>query len=259
MTTSSIKNARRWAPGGPRGWYFAAIAIVVATAVRLALQPVLGPARPDFAFYIAAAIVEYFFGLWPAIAVMVIGFCITDYMFVPPYGQIYEIDRHDVILAVSFPLLGAVIIGLIERLRRGQYHSEMLAAVAHCRYEMLLRADNDRLLARRDAGETHRLLRTLTENNDKLVFIQVLSPDEAPGTAAAMQPGNRFDDVHPDDIARLTSLQTLGAHKVRLRRESAQSADPASDGSGLPPDLVDAVCERYTTPSGQFLILRLEA
>jgi K+-sensing histidine kinase KdpD len=257
MTTSSIKNARRWAPGGPRGWYLAALSVIVATAARLALQPVLGPARPDITFYIAAATIEYYFGLWPAIAVMVTGFAITDFMFIPPYGELYAIDRHDIILAISYPLLGAVIIGLIERLRRGQYHSDMVAAVARCRYEMLLRADNDRLLARRDAGETHRLLRTLTENNDKLVFIQVQQPDQGPDAPAAMQPGNRFDDVHPDDIARLANLPTLGAHKVRLRRE-ATSAELSPDGSGVSADLVDAVCERYTTPGGQFLILRLE-
>ena len=258
MTTSSIKNARRWASGGPRGWYFAALAVVVATAVRLALQPLLGPARPDFAFYIAAAMIEYYFGLWPAIAVMVVGFGITDFMFIPPYGQIYALDRNDAILAVSYPLLGAVIIGLIERLRRGQYHSDMVAAVARCRYEMLLRADNDRLLARRDAGETHRLLRTLTENHDKLVFIQVQPPDQGPDAPAALQPGNRFDDVHPDDIARLANLPTLGAHKIRLRREVTTAELSPESGGGVSADLVDAVCERYITPSGQFLILRLE-
>ncbi|KKB64432.1 hypothetical protein WM40_05830 [Robbsia andropogonis] len=257
MTTSSIKNARRWAPGGKRGWFFAAIAVIVATGVRLSLQPLLGPARPDFAFYIAAAIIEYYFGLWPAIAVMTTGFVITDVMFVPPYGQIQQIDRNDIILGISYPLLGTVIIGLIERLRRGQYHSEMVAAVARCRYEMLLRADNDRLLARRDAGETHRLLRMLTEKNDKLVFIQVTTPDQMPGAAAAMQPCARFDDVHPDDIARLGNLPTLGAQKVRLRRAATQE-DLAPDGTAAPADLVDAICERYTTPNGQFLILRLE-
>ncbi len=48
------------------------------------LHPLLGPIMPGTAFCIAAALVEYFCGLAPALTVMVVGMGIADYLFVPP-------------------------------------------------------------------------------------------------------------------------------------------------------------------------------
>ncbi|MGI4984556.1 MAG: DUF4118 domain-containing protein [Janthinobacterium lividum] len=287
----NVQNAQRWAPTGPRAWLFAALSLLLASAVRGLLHPVLGPASPGFAFCIAAALIEYFFGLAPALAVMTVGLVIADYLFVPPYGNLSYFDRSDVTLLVTYPLITMVVIVLIERLRRAQYRSELVALVAQCRYEILLRADNERLLARRHADETHRLLRELTHRRDQLVFIRAVPPTQtpeepaatpatapdaagithvdmpladpaitgsatvaAPGPRAAkralgngLQAGDRFDAVHPADIERVLTVLTPGTHRVRVLAATGDYR------------LADALCERFTTPAGDFFILRLEA
>ncbi len=133
-----------------------ALALCVASGVRLALHPFLGPVMPGVAFCIAAATVEYFFGLIPSLTVMLLGLGVADFLFVPPYGQIAVIDRADIMLAISFPLVTLSTITLIERLRRSEFRTELIAAVALSRYEMLLRADNERALSRRAVDETRR-------------------------------------------------------------------------------------------------------
>ena len=83
-----IKNASRWAPRGGRPWLVAAAALVLASGARILLHPFVGPYLPGTAFCIAAAMVEYFFGLAPALTVMLLGLGIADYLFVPPYGRL---------------------------------------------------------------------------------------------------------------------------------------------------------------------------
>src|ERR1700675_323085 len=96
----NIQNVRRWAPRGKRVWLFSALALCVASAVRLALHPFLGPVMPGAVFGIAAAMIEYYFGLIPALSVMLLGLGIADFLFVPPYAEIAVIDRADLVLAV---------------------------------------------------------------------------------------------------------------------------------------------------------------
>jgi len=59
---------------------------------------------PGTAYFIAAALIEYFFGMAPALAVMTVGLVIADFLFVPPYQQIGVLDQSDVALIVSLPL-----------------------------------------------------------------------------------------------------------------------------------------------------------
>jgi hypothetical protein len=257
-TTMNVRNATHWAPRGPRGWLFAALALAVASGVRLLLHPLLGPIMPGTAFFLAAALVEYFFGVTRALAVMVLGLVIADYLFVPPYRQIAVLDQSDLILIISFPLITVLIICLIEKLRRAQFRAELIASVAQSRYEMLLRADNERAIASRAVDETHRLLRHLPRYHDSIVLIQALDRRAAGGAnggtafampktvPAALAPGTRFEQVHHEDIKRLSSTLRPGSHRLRLQ---------AGAGKYKP---VDCVCEKFTTHAGDFLVLRLE-
>jgi hypothetical protein len=236
---------------------------------------------PGTAFSIAAVLIEYYFGLAPALTVMLAGLCIADYLFVPPYAVVSVINRSDVLFVISYPLVALVVITLVERLRRAQFRAELVTSVARSRYEMLLRHDNDRMLARRAVDETHRLLRHLSQHSNSFVLIQALerTPDwagsndvkAATGSGMAARtvglppaeiaPGPRFDDVHPEDARRLSNALWPGRHRVRLRT-SAAGAHAASSGlHGASGDgatqLVDCVCERFTTHAGDFLVLRI--
>jgi K+-sensing histidine kinase KdpD len=254
-----VQNARRWAPRGTRVWLTAAAALAIASGVRLLLHPLLGPIMPATAFYIAAALVEYFCGLAPALTVMVLGLGIADYLFVPPYATIAVFDRADLVLLVSYPLVTLLVIVLIERLRRSQFRAELIASVAQSRYEMLLRHDNERMLARRGVDETHRLLRHLSHHHRTFIFIQALERNALqPGNDVKPQgvlprlpnqiaPGPRFADVDPDDIQRLSKALWPGSHRVHLK---------SGDG---PSKLTECMCERFTTHAGEFLVLRIGA
>ncbi|NLP63022.1 DUF4118 domain-containing protein [Paraburkholderia sacchari] len=255
-----VRNARNWAPRGPRRWWLAAAALAVASAIRIALHPMLGPMMPATLFCIAAALVEYYLGLAPATVVMVLGLAIADYLFVPPYGNLSYLDRHDVVLLLSYPLLTIIVMTLIERLRREQFRAQLLAQVAQSRYEMLLRHDNERALARRAVDETHRLLRHLAQHHDGFILIKALERDAAQrasvgqsiaGLPAASEvaPGPLFDAVHPEDIQRVSKALWPGQHRVRLRR--------ASNGREF--RMTNCSCERFTTHAGDFLVLRTES
>lgn len=215
---------------------------------------------PGTAFCIAAALVEYYGGLAPALTVMICGLGIADYLFVPPYGNITAFDRRDVILLLSYPLVTLLVITLIERLRREQFRAQMHALVAQSRYEMLLRHDNERALARRAIDETHRLLRHLAQYHDAFILIKALERDAAqrasvgqstayglPG-ASEIAPGPLFDAVHEADAQRLSNALWPGQHRVRLRRA------PHGDEFRL----TNCTCERFTTHAGDFLVLRTE-
>jgi hypothetical protein len=218
------------------------------------LHPIVGPYLPGTAFCIAAALVEYYYGLAPALTVMLLGLGIADYLFVPPYEQIEVFNRADLTLVISYPLVTVLVITLIERLRRHQFRAELIASVAQSRYEMLLRADNERAIARRAVDETHRLLRHLPQHHDTIILIQALDRRAANesgvlrangGTPNACAPGRRFDAVHPDDIRRIQTTLTPGTQRVRV----------AADGGYRH---VDSVCESFTTHAGDFLVLRIE-
>ncbi len=223
------------------------------------LHPLIGPFLPGTAFCIAASLVEYFLGLAPALAVMLLGLGIADYLFVPPYATITVFNQADVVLLFSYPLVTLLVIVLIERLRRSQCRAELIASVAQSRYEMLLRHDNERMLARRAVDETHRLLRHLSHHHRTFVFIQALERNALrplddvkpagtlPRLPNEIAPGPRFADVDPEDVQRLSKALLPGSHRVRLR-----------SGDGLS-RLTECVCERFTTHAGDFLVLRIGA
>jgi K+-sensing histidine kinase KdpD len=262
-----VRNSRRWAPRGRNRWLIAAAALAAAAAIRAVLHPLLGPIMPGTAFLIAAVLVEYYCGLAPAVCVMFAGLCLADYLFVPPYGRVDIIDASDIRLLVSYPLITIVVITLVERLRRAQYRAELLTGVSQSRYEMLLRHDNERLLARRASDEMHRMLHHIAQYNRSLILIKATDPANSapPGSfvaaAATATPDGIIDDatfrvgiaygakhvqVHQEDLARVTDRLQPGHHRMRFM-EGAQDWRP-----------VECVCERFTTASGEFLILRAE-
>jgi K+-sensing histidine kinase KdpD len=247
-----VKNAGRWAPRGGQAWLYTALAVGVAGALRMILHPYLGPIMPGTAFLIAAALVEYFFGMTRALVAMTLGLGIADYLFVPPYEQIATLDQSDLALIISYPLITLVVIVLIERLRRAQFRAEFIASVAQSRYEMLLRLDNERALAKRAADETHRLLRHLPHYHDDIILIKAF--DRSSGAAArpgaakdvsGVAHGACFDSVHPADAVRLSSTSNPGTHRVRFSRGGVYKS-------------IVCIAERFTTHAGDFLVFRVE-
>jgi K+-sensing histidine kinase KdpD len=247
-----VRNAARWAPRGARPWLFATIALVIASTIRILIHPLVGPIMPGTAFFIAAALIEYFFGLGPAIAVMTLGLGIADYLFVPPYQTIGVLDQSDLTLIISYPIITALVICLIERLRRAQFRAELIARVAQSRYEMLLRIDNERALAKRAIDETHRLLRHLPHHHNDIILIKAFDRKPVSGDAptvaeesSATAPGRRFANVHEDDLRRLLLTTHAGSERIRI-------------AVGGTYQMFGCIVERFTTHAGDFLVARVE-
>jgi K+-sensing histidine kinase KdpD len=249
-----VKNAARWAPRGRRRWLVAGGGLIVAIGARSLAHPLFGPIMPGTAFFIVAALVEYYFGLGPALIVMVLGLGFADYLFVPPYGQFDVLDQSDLALICSYPLATLLVICLIERLRRAQFRAELIADVARSRYEMLLRVDNERAVATRAADETHRLLRHLPHYHSEIVMIKAVDRNVSKKVSDlgrtqtsnfAIAPGVRMNSVHGDDIKHLSSTVQLGNHRVRVTVGHAYKT-------------VNCLCERFSTHAGDFLVFRLE-
>lgn len=249
-----IKNAGRWAPSGARPWLYAVLALAVASGVRWLIHPIVGPIMPGTAFFIAAALIEYYFGIARASVVMVLGLGIADYLFVPPYGQFDVLDQSDLTLIISYPVVTILVICLIERLRRAQFQAELLGQVAQSRYEMLLRLDNERAIASRTGDETHRLLRHLPHYHHDIVLIKALDrkqnaavpvSDALAGMPVTIAPGYLYDHVEPDDARRLASILHAGTYRVRIAM------------TGGTEKMVDCICERFNTHVGDFIVCRV--
>ncbi|QYD67799.1 DUF4118 domain-containing protein [Paraburkholderia edwinii] len=260
-----VRNARRWAPHGGNRWVIAATALFAAVSIRAALHPLLGPVMPETSFLIAAILVEYYCGIAPAVCVMLAGLCIADYLFIPPYRRPEIINQADLWLLISYSLVTILVITLVERLKRAQYRAQLLTAVSQSRYEMLLRHDNERLLARRATDEMRRMLHYIAQHNRSLILIRALdsanslSPGSFLAAAATATPSGIIDDqsfrvgvaygakhsqVHQEDLARVTERLVPGLHRMRF----------LSAGHGWRP--VECVCDRFMTTSGEFLVLR---
>ncbi len=139
-----LRNARAWAPRGPRRWLWAFAAFLAAFLLRLALHQFIGPRFPLFFFTLATIGIHFFFGLGPALFIALLAFPIADYAFVPPYFELDLPDFQDLLTILYYLITTALLMVLIQYLRRAQYQSVLLAEVAESRQLMLLDSEADR-------------------------------------------------------------------------------------------------------------------
>lgn len=228
-----IRNARRWASPGRRRWVVACAAFAAAVAARQLLHPWLGQQLPAGFFIVATILVEFFSGLGPALLVALLSVPTLDFLFVPPYYDLASFDKRDLLVVMGFLMSAGVAVALIEWLRRVQYQAELLAEVARSRHDMLLRVDNERMLAEDTLKLTNRMLKSMTAERESLVFIgnRALNyefvPDELRREATAHDDAHHARDflsmLHPDDAARIrpqlegTGPFVRGPRALRLR------------------------------------------
>lgn len=229
-----IKNARRWAEPGAKRYVGALMVVLAAFLVRSLLHPVLDHAMPGIFFACAVIIVEFLWGLGPAVMAMIVSIPIFDFFFVPPFRDVTQLDRRDAMIVAGFLMVTPLAVVLIERLRRAQYRAELFAEVAQTRYEMLLRAENERMVLSDSVQLGNALMTYLTRHLDTIFYLANPAThyeflDEhfrrATGVAAdvARRDGLRAL-LHPDDAVRLAGLFSAdgerpqhGVHNLRIR------------------------------------------
>lgn len=259
-----IRNARRWAEPGAKRYVGALMVVLAAFLVRSLLHPVLDHSMPGIFFVCAVIIVEFLWGLGPAIMAMVISIPIFGFFFVPPFRDIAELDRRDVLIVTGFLLIAPLAVVLIERLRRAQYRAELIAEVAQTRYEMLLRAENERMLLSDSVQLGNAVMTYLTNHLDTIFYLanpathyEFIDEHFRRATGVAPEVVKREGLralLHPEDAARVAGLFSAdgerpqhGAHNLRIRtREGGY-------------EMFHCELQYFRAHVGTYVILRLHA
>ena len=205
----SIRNAKRWAPGGVRPYALAVAALAIASGLRFAAHPILQDYLPFLTFTIAALLVEFYCGLGPALIVMAGGFLIGTYFFVPPYATFLAPDMWDLVYTVGYFAVVLLGIALIETLQRSKYEARMLREVAQARLEMLERSHAGRVQAEAAAQRSDEQFQILASSMPQVWYMRRVDGNfeyvndqfyELTGLAPGSIRGNGWLSViHPDD------------------------------------------------------------
>lgn len=139
-----IKNARRWSALGAHPYLMALAGYVLAFLARYLMQPVFADHAPMLFFAINCTVIAYYYGFWPACAILVISVPTAAFSFVAPYFSVDGLTTGDLITLGSY-LIGQTLVALLlESLHRTRYQAELLARVSATRYQLLVEMDEDR-------------------------------------------------------------------------------------------------------------------
>jgi two-component sensor histidine kinase len=93
-----------------------AIAIfVIATILRIVLDPYVLPPAPFFTYYTAILLTAFFCGLWPAVFSIVISGVTAWYCFLPPRGT-FEVSSHATVALLAFFTIGFLMVVVVASL-----------------------------------------------------------------------------------------------------------------------------------------------
>ena len=222
-----IKNARRWPSTGAKPYAIAILAIVIASALRFALHPVLGADLPFLSFTIAGFLVAFMAGLWPALLVVACGFAIGTYYFVPPFKSIAIPETVDLIFAIGYLSVSLLGIFLIDSLQRAKCEARLLQQVAQSHFELLQRSNGGRLRAEEATRRSEERFETLASTLPHIWYMRRLDGNfeyvndefyQYTGLAPGSLEGNGWlKAIHPDDVER---VKTGWSHVADTGEES---------------------------------------
>ncbi|HEX8000945.1 MAG TPA: PAS domain S-box protein [Pyrinomonadaceae bacterium] len=107
---------------------FAVFSVVVATLLRLALSPVLGPSNvPYITYFLAVIVTAWACGLWPALLTVLLSAIAAAYFFVPPIYSLALTQAEHLFGLVVFLVVGTSIAVLSEAMHRARARAESVA------------------------------------------------------------------------------------------------------------------------------------
>ncbi len=238
-TIMQIKNARRWAPAGPRGYLVSLGAVLVAFVIRFALHGYLLNSIPFLTFLLAVLLVQFRYGLGPALMASVLSLLIGFYYFVPPFGgfDLANTERSDVFVTIGYFAVIFLCIGLIESLQRARYSSKLIAEVSRSRYEILLRAESERQSALAAARLSREHFLTFAANVGDVIYmkrigggfeyVNDLLAKRAGVSVESLIGGNWLSVMHPEDAESIAEQMriVLESHQQTLSEFRVLTAD----------------------------------
>jgi PAS domain S-box-containing protein len=106
-------------PPSTLAYVVAALAVGGALAARLALDPIFGNGAPFATFLLAVVVAAWFGGFRPALLALGLGWLCADYFFLQP-RHAFGIQPTDLVLSVTYLVLGLAIAALNDSMRRAE-------------------------------------------------------------------------------------------------------------------------------------------
>lgn len=109
------------------GYGVAVVSVVVATALRYAVGPLLPPGLPFLTYFIAVVVSAWYGGLGPAAVCIVLSSLAAAHFFIPPDDSLLIEDPAHLIGLGAFIVLGAAMAALGETMRVAVHHAQLAA------------------------------------------------------------------------------------------------------------------------------------
>ncbi len=233
----------------------AVLSIVLATGVRLLLDPTLGDHLPFVTYFVAVMFTAWFAGWGPSLVAMGLGFLTATYFFVPPRGSFAVAGlAHQIGIALYF-FVGIASALLSESQRRSRRRAEASIQDALAKQEELEQEVAQRTRTEEALRESESRYRMLTQTLPQLVWTCL--PDgccdylsrqwvEYTGVQEERQLGYGWiEQIHPDDRQHVQDVWAAAVRdgilfdvEFRIRRADGQyrwfktRAIPLRDQSG---------------------------
>ncbi|MGH9145927.1 MAG: hybrid sensor histidine kinase/response regulator, partial [Vicinamibacterales bacterium] len=128
-------------------WALAIAALVAAVLLRYVLDPWMGDTLPLVTLFGAVAAAVWLGGVWPAVAVGILGYVACTYLFIEPRGQLGLDDSGNVIGLLAYLFTCSLIIGFGEAMRfaqmRASEHRELLRVTLRSIGDAVITTDVD--------------------------------------------------------------------------------------------------------------------
>jgi signal transduction histidine kinase len=126
----------------PIHYVAAGLFVAVALLIRKSLDPWLGDAHPLSLLFGAVALAVWLGGATPAVFAAILGYFVSDYLFIPPRGVIAVIDVHEAVGLLTYFISSAIIIGFGQGMRVANKHAGEYAQSLEQHKEKLERAEH---------------------------------------------------------------------------------------------------------------------
>jgi PAS domain S-box-containing protein len=209
-----------------RNYALAVAGVVLATLVRLALDPFLHNDLPFTFFYVALAAAVWFWGLGPSLLCLVLTYVVSDWLFVPPRRTFGIQSPSDAAQALGYFIVGALIIAFGHLTRRA--HRQAKRERDKLAQELAARTalEDSHRLSEEHLALAMRAAELGTWDVDLLADKVFASPQcvamlgAAPGAITSYQ--TFLDVIHPDDRARIAeavraAIENRADYNVAMR------------------------------------------
>ena len=172
MKNTLLKNAHHWVDTDLRTRIINTILIFsMALAFRWAVNDLVELHYPVQIFLLVALLITMLYGYMLGLCVLVVGWFLGLFFFVPPFGEFSPVTNRDVIRTINYFVTGLGGIAVIEYLQRTRYSMRLMLAVSESRYRSLLRLDNHRIFQQRQSTRALRQVSAIFTHLDQVLLL----------------------------------------------------------------------------------------